>query len=451
MNRLTMVLMVLFNTLFTVMKSSATTPVGSELLGGESIHRVTLVDPLGETGFHFGVKVQFQRLEIDTTTFDLHLSMAYGILPGFDFSFYLPYMRMTKGAYSKYGTGDAVFSLKYIRTKPPLRPYNWGFQGYILMPSGYREEIYGFPAFSGESMGYGGRLLFQLDGQKVSLTANIGSSFTEKGPGFRLFYGGGVRVNLLGKLIMAAGEFTGQKPHDRGDADYFAFAGAESHLPYIGIGLKLGVESELKVNSDLRLIAGVTLTSRKTLPGVSKGILETKRYYKNIMVFDFLDEEENFVGDDVEGRFTRKLGSLDEITILEPSAKIPFEEAVKNREKALSAVEGVSADLLVFGKYHSFGYERKSDFGLPYLISYPRTEAYISADVWVIDTKSREQVFTARITGRASGFRRIAFLSSPGDNQQSFLNTVQKEKLRKAAVDDFIRNLSARFSHQLNK
>lgn len=429
--------------------SSAVEKVGSGFLGGESIHRLSLTDPLGASGFIFDAKSEFQRLVVDTSSYDLHFSLAYGIMPGLDFSFYIPYMRLTQGPYNKYGSGDALFSLKYVRTKPAANPYSWGIQGYMLIPSGLRKEVYGFPEFTRDQNGYGTRLLFQLDSRKVTLVTNLGAFYPEKGPSLEIFYGGGVRINVLGKMLQVAGEFTTNRINAEKRSETFAFGGARLNLPYLGLGAKLGVESELQTENPPRLVAGLTFTFKKTLPGVSKGILETKGYYKNIIVFDFVDKEENFTGEDMQDKIIRKLGSLNDVTIVEPSDKISWEKAVKNRTEALKQSEDSGADLLVFGHIQKFGYKRSSGLGLPYLFGFPRTTAYLTADIWVVDTKSEEQIFSERITGRASQSRGVALFPPPGDSLNDFLTVDQKETLREKAVDDFIRKLSARFSYQL--
>jgi len=413
--------------------------------GGESIHRVTLADPLGVGGMYADIRVQFGQLAVDTSTFDLRFNLSYGILPGLDFSYTMPYMRKVNGIYNKYGLGDGIFSLKYIRAGQENRIYKWGLQGTVMIPSGYGEDIAGFPAYTLDQFGYGGRYLAKIEGKNISLTGNVGAFWSEKGTVSEMLYGFGTKVRVIGRLLMLAGEVTSSQSISGRYANSYAYAGVESHLPYVGLSMSLGLEDQMKSDRPLQLVLGAAFTFRKTVPGVSKGILETKKRYQKLMVFDFIDEEQGFVGEDVEERLRRNLSSLEEVTIVKPPAE-KSEKAVENRTTALNAIPPEKADLLIFARYYDFGHKKNCGFNLPYVISLPKTQAYIVADLWVIDTHSSEQIYTGRITGSASQFRGVAFFQPNRVSDNMCLDAVQSERLRKAAIDDLIKEMSVVFS-----
>ena len=422
---------------------------GRDFRGGASIHRLSLIDPLGAGGFAWDVRAQFLQMEVDTSTFDMRFNIAYGALPGFDFALYIPYMRMTSGVDYKYGAGDAVISFKYFRSQSIRNPFKWGIQGSVLLPTGYPKSVPGMPPFSTGKYGFGGRLLLQLTGNKITLTGNSGYFLSESGSFKDMFFGFGIQVNVLKRYLMMVGEITSTQPINEGETYSYAFVGAETTLPYVGIGFKIGLESKVNQDLPLSLVIGASLTSPKTLPGVSEGIIDAKSRYKKVMVFEFLQEEEGFMGDDIEEQFCRILGSLDDVTIVNPPSFKLAEEAVSDRSSAVAIVGEEKADLLIFARYLSFGFQHDRGFSIPYLISFPKTVAEISAEMWVIDTKSQKQIFTGIISGKASKYRGTVMFPTQSALETYQLDAVQKEKIRQQALDNLVRNMAAIFSDKL--
>ena len=417
--------------------------------GGESLHRLSLVEPLGVGGVHVDMSAHFLNAEIDTSKeFDLHFNLSYGILPGFDFAYSTSYMRKINGEFNKYGLGDGIFTLKYISGGQENRVFKWGLQGSFLIPTGYSADISGFPPYTYNQYGVGGRYLAKIQGKNISLTGNIGGFWSEKGSISEMFYGFGVRMKLMGRLLMLAGEVTSIQSTSGKFADSFGYAGMESHLPYVGLVLHAGIEHQMKIDRPLRLIMGVSFTFRKTMPGVNRGILESKKRYKKVMIFDFVEKEKGFSDNNVRNQFCRNLGSLQEISLIEPEQKIA-EKVCLSRADAVAAVPNEKADLLVFAQYNDFGYERNRGFAIPYLVSFPVTRAYISADLWVIDTKTSEQIYSGRLTGRASKMRGVTFFQPSLAGNMHYLDAAVKEKIRQKAVDDLIREMSVVFSDRL--
>ena len=418
--------------------------------GGESIHRLTVIEPLGGGGFYADMRAQFLQLEVDTSSFDMRFSFAYGILPGLDFAFYMPYMRMVNGSDNKFGVGDGIITMKYVKGWPGNRIFKWGIQGSFMIPTGYNNDLIGFPPFTYQEFGYGGRWLAELRGGSMTLIGNAGGFWTEKGTVRNLFLGFGGRLNLIGRLLMVNAEITTCQGMTGGAVDSYAFTGVESHLPYIGLGMRMGFESKINEDRPLRLVMGVSLTSRKTIPGVSRGILESRKRYQKLMVFEFLDEPEGFTGDEVKDRLCRNLGSLEQISIIDPSPEMPV-EVYRDRASALAATRRDSADLLVFAQYLDHGYERNHGFVIPYFLGFHKTRAYVTADLWVIDTKSAAQIFKGRVTGRASKMRGMTLFPKSKTSENIFLPTPQTEKIRRKAVEDLVKEMSEVFSDKLKK
>ncbi len=420
--------------------------VSNGFRGGESIHRLSIAEPLGPGGFQYGVRIQFQRMEVDTTNFDLRMNIAYGLFKDLDFCFYLPYYRMTRGEFNKYGPGDAVASVRYTRRKFLAPPFTAGVQFSALIPSGFSREYLEFPSFTIDQIGFGARFMLQLNSNKVLMAANAGVFGTEKNDFVETFIGAGAKVNLLKRLLMAACEFTQTYDYDANRAQFNTFVGLESHLPYIGLGLMAGVDYDAEFEESVGLALGATITSRKILPGVSRGILETEKRYRNVMLFEFLDEKEEFTLREVKERLARNVGSLDGITVMEPPVDAAQEIAAQDREGALQAAGSSGADLLFFCRYHSARYERSRGYQIPYLIGLPRTSVEISADVWVVDTKLKRQIYSKRITAGASKLRGVTLFPTGKDEQKYYLDAFQREKLRQEAVDHFVKSLSVIFS-----
>lgn len=416
--------------------------------GGESIYRVSLLEPLGEGGFYGDMRAQFLKMEVDTTSFEMGISLAYGVLPNLDCAFHLPYIRMTNGIYNKYGLGDGMFSLKYYDQGQEPSLFRWGIEGAFMLPTGYSEDISGFPRFTLDQFGWGGRYLAGLHEKHIDLTGNIGAFWSETGTISQMFYGFGADLHLLGKLLSLQGEIASAQGINNIGNENYAYAGLHSQLPYIGLGFHAGIESLLKSDRPNRLVVGLSLTSRKTIPGVSKGILETKKRYKKLMVFDFVDEEPGFTDYDLKQRFCRKLGSLEDITIMEPADETP-QLAYRDRLSALTLTTQDSADLLIFARFQNLGYERNHGFIIPWLISLPITRAFVTADVWVVDTQTSEQIFTGKVTGRASKLRGVALFQPNRSTDNIFLTAQQSDKLRKKAVDDLLKEMGMVFSDKL--
>ena len=426
---------------------------GSDALsfrGGEAIHRLTLIEPLGAGGFNADLRAQFLQLEVDTSSFDMRFSFAYGILPGLDFGFYMPYMRMVNGTDNKFGAGDGIITMKYVRGWPQRRVFKWGFQGSFMIPSGYDNNLIGFPEFTYHEFGYGGRWLAELQGANMTLIGNIGGFWTERGTVRNLFMGLGGRLKLLGRMLMLNGEITTCQGMSTGKVESYAFTGVESQLPYIGLGLRAGLESKMKDDRPLRLVIGASLTSRKSIPGISRGILESRKRYQKLMVFEFQNESDGFTGSEVKDEFCRNLSSLDQVTILNPSPELP-EEVYRDREAALAATKKESPDLLVFAQYHEQGIERNHGFVIPYFLGFHKTRAFVSADVWVIDTKSSEQIYKGRLTGKASKLRGVTLFPASKTSENIYLPAPQTERIRRKAVDDLIKEMSVVFSDKLKK
>ncbi|MBC8205486.1 hypothetical protein ISS30_00520 [bacterium] len=421
---------------------------GFEFSGGESINRVALAETLGPGGFHFDLRSQFQRMELDTSNYFLRFNAAYGLYRNVDFYFSVPYYKMNRGGVNKSGQGDAAIGLKISCVKPWKLPVLAGFQASFLLPTGYQNHVNGFPEFSVSQIGFAPSLLLQLQSSKVELLGNIGAFTTENRDNLEILGGFAVRIRLLGRFLMASGEYFTKHEYLNESAVSTAYFGLESHFPYIGLGLRGGVENEAVTESSVKFTIGISITSRKAIPGVSKGILDSGRDYNNIMVFEFLDADDYNMDDGVRREFARKLGSLKDITILEPENGINPEEAVLNRQRALTETEDSEADLLVFGRYRSAQFERHHGWFLPGLIHAPKTVVKINADVWVIDTKRGEQIFSGNITGKASKLRGVAFFPMNSEDL-FFLESQYKEDLRRKAKDNFIENLAEAFSEKI--
>lgn len=443
---------------FSVINFMALTPVSSaqdrvvnDFRGGESIHRLSAIEPLGPGGFQYGAKVQFQRFEVDTLNFDLRMSISYGLYNNLDLTLFLPYYRMTRGNFNKYGQGDGIASFKYSKPKFIIAPLTLGIEGSLLVPTGFKREFIEFPSFTIDQIGYGSRFILQLDSRKVALLGNLGIFATERKDFIETFAGAGVKVNLLSRLLMASCEFT--RTYNRESHASFSntYVGLESHLPYIGLGLTAGADYDPRYEESVALALGATITSRKVLPGVSRGILETRKRYKKVMVFDFLNEDQDFTRGEVKERFKRTVGSLEGVTIVEPPLNIAYDIAAQDREGALQAAGAAGADLLVFCRYQSTGYERSRGIHIPYLIGFPRTAAEISVDLWVVDTKSKEQIYSKRINVRASKLRGVALFPSSRDDLDFFLDASQQETLRRKAIDRFVKNLAVVFSDKFEE
>ena len=166
------------------------------------------------------------------------------------------------------------------------------------------------------------------------------------------------------------------------------------------------------------------------------------------MVFDFLDEDDYFVDEKVTNNFARKLGSLKEIAILDPGNRIDSDIASLNRGRALEETVQTEADLLVFGRYLTIHYERNRGLYIPFLLHLPYTVARVTAEIWVIDTKTERQVYTGKISGKASKLRGVLLFPKSGKDIH-FLEPSLKEALRKKAVGKFIDNLTEVFSERI--
>ena len=206
--------------------------------------------------------------------------LTYGLSDHLHFGFGFPFISETIGSQAKAGQGDLEASLCWKSAVPGKSNMSWGARQTLLFPTGFREDLEGFSAFSNQNTRSETLLLLELDQTRFTMDGHVGFSTDDRRTNTHSVWGVGVRGRLWKEWVMLEMEL-GQEL-DLGDKlyDYQFYGGLRSNLPF-GLTFKAGAEQRLVDNLDhFGVYAGLTwhLQHRDPVTIRSRNLRESIRH-----------------------------------------------------------------------------------------------------------------------------------------------------------------------------
>ena len=112
-----------------------------------------------------------------------------------------------------------------------------------------------------------------------------------------------------------------------------------------------------------------------------------------------------------------------------------------NLDGATDLAGASGADLVITGLVLKYDLERMPSAQIPLVVGFPKTTAYVEADVRVVEPRKRAMVLSGRMSGRGERGQGIRLLPTSSDDQLTYLGAVEKEQLRDEAVQKLVTNI----------
>jgi hypothetical protein len=183
---------------------------------------------------------------VDTLRMESAALLRYGLFPRLGVQVAFPFISESRGAHVKSGQGDLLATLIY---KQPLAPWpHWqlGLAGTLAFPSGFREELTGFPPYTASRSQAETLLLLEIadsEGDRLPFWINMhgGLRTDNHRENTVLIWGASLRYDLFGRWWRIESEFDQEMRTDNKATSFQFFAGTRFALP-LGFGLRLGAE-----------------------------------------------------------------------------------------------------------------------------------------------------------------------------------------------------------------
>lgn len=260
-----------------------------------------------------GQGAQF-AVDADTMRVESTVALRYGLLPRLGVQVAFPFISEARGDFSKAGQGDLQATLAYIQ---PLAPWpNWrlGLVETVSFPSGFREELAGFPAYTtARAMSETLVTLEVSDSDEapipfwLNLEAGLRTDNHRENTVF--VWGAALRYDLFHRWVWLESEFAQEMRTDDKSTDFQFFTGGRIHLPFNFL-LRLGAEQRFFGSIDrFGLYGGLSWSWAPTLP------VEIRRRHLRPSLQRALDEKNRVPG------FTLEPGAPD---LLQEAGRLPF-------------------------------------------------------------------------------------------------------------------------------
>jgi hypothetical protein len=433
------------------------------------LYRQTLVEGQGS----------FYTQDVDTTRMEAAFSLRYGIRPNLDFSFAFPYASETQGLLSKSGQGDLVTALTLYGSFSSVEWLKWGLRETVSFPTGFREELSGFPAFTHDRAKSETLALLEIIGlnegrQSFLVDLHLGFDTDNHRQNTHLIWGIGFRKNLFKQIVFLESEFGQEMRTDNKFAEYQFFVGARTSLPF-GLGLKLGVEQHILEHKDvfgifasmywsyrpripveirsrhLRSSLQSVLDNKNKVPGFTlepgaPGVLEEEGRFPflplKIAVLPF--EESSSFGI-AEFLHDNCLNNFENDTLL---SVIPHEDITQAMEisklqpgKVLSAEDAqnlgleLNADFLVYGKIIEHNPRVREGFSLKPLFAHVHTENHLSAMTWLFQVKNAHIEYKGIIEAVASSDKQWRLIHADRGEYENLIDPLKRHQLERENVE----------------
>jgi len=421
----------------------------------EGLFRVASAEPLGKGGFSIRYLSEAYQISVakvgEGTSLTGHLGLGYGLTNSLDLSASLPVLVDIAGGLAKYGTGDITTSLKLGF---PSRFPSWHYLGFEVLathPYGYKgRQALNVRPYSRGAREISTRALLDLNRDAIGFRVNAGylASSTIRTPGLTL--GAGVEVGR-GQIFTMTAEYW-KEPNTRGGQSQRAVLGA--HMNLWRLRLEAGVEKG--ISKDLPGISGVAgLRFHRTLGGkagrrtgggvgrlpVAKDLSSAVR----VAVVNFSGFEHQKAGESVADRIKTALTRYGHLRLVDVGSGSQFLDP----DTALRMAELSEADIVITGRVLRYEMERAARPNLPLVVGFPQTQAFLEADVRVVDRRKSEEVLATHLAGSGRQNRGVRLFPTSSDSRTDYLNVIERDRVWDEAiqqmVDGLLREMSASF------
>ncbi|MBI2952629.1 hypothetical protein HYY27_11060 [bacterium] len=421
---------------------------------GVGMFRVRAAEPLSRGGMtvrylNEGYTIHVRKLG-GGGSFTGHLGVGIGLANLMDFSFSLPLLLDSAGGLLKYGSGDAVTSLKLAGPGRFPSGFYLGLETTATHPTGYK----GIRALNVRPFGAGKRdlstrLLIDIGRSPLSVHLNVGQVLSGGGRKGGMILGGGVQLGK-GQIFTVTGEYVSE-PGVAAPQTKRATLGMHFNL---GGSFRLEAALERGMSKDLPELAGmvgfrivarggeksrrIQMTQTKIpVEGLSGDLKpgETVR----VAVVNFAGLEDNGAGRKVGERLRSVLSAYTRIQIVQ----LREDPVFLDLNGALELAKASGADLVITGRVLKYDLTRTPSAQVPLIVGFPKTVAEVEADVRVVERKKGAMALSARMSGRGEQKQGIRLMPTSSDDRMTYLGAREKEQLRDQAVQQLVSDLVA--------
>jgi len=277
-----------------------------------------------------GQGAQF-AFDADTVRLESAAELRYGLLPRLGVAIAFPFISETRGDFAKAGQGDLLASLVYQQPLEAWPRWRIGLAETVSFPSGFREELAGFPAYTTRRSQSETLVNLELaesddDPQPFWLNLHGGLRTDDHRENTVLIWGAALRYDLFRRWLWLESEFDQEmRTDDKSTATQF-FIGGRGRLPF-GFGLRVGAEQRFFGDLDrFGFYAGLSWRWAPTLP------VEVRRRHLRAPLQRALDEKNRVPGFTLEPGTPELLQEAGRLAFLPLTvAVLPFEETDGHR------------------------------------------------------------------------------------------------------------------------
>ncbi|MSS72257.1 MAG: hypothetical protein EXS64_12315 [Candidatus Latescibacteria bacterium] len=421
---------------------------------GVGMFRVRAAEPLskGQVAFRYlneGYTIQVRTLG-GGGSFTGHVGFGFGLANMMDVTLSLPLLLDSAGGLMKYGSGDAVTTLKLAGPGKFPSGFYFGLEATATHPTGYKGiRALNTRPFTAGKRDLSTRLLIDINRNPVSLHLNVGQVLSGGGRKGGMILGGGIELGK-GQLFTVTGEYVSEPGMSVPQTKRMTL-GAHFNL---GGSFRLEAALERGLSKDLPELAGMVgfrIVARGGAKAKKTQMIRTKITAEDIngglkpgetirvAVVNFAGLEDNGAGRKVGERLRSVLSAYGRVQI------VPLREdpVFLDLSGALELAKATGADLVITGRVLKYDLTRTSSAQIPLVVGFPKTVAEVEADIRVVERKKGAMALSARLGGRGEQKQGIRLLPTSSDDQMTYLGAREKEQLRDQAVQQLVSDLVA--------
>ena len=436
---------------------------------GQGLDLISSAEPLGKGRFRLRAQNRSHSITIpelgNGSVYTGYYSFAYGMGSKLDVSVVLPFLMDSAGGFNKYGSGDPVIGIKFMR--PETIPSN-SYSGFLLslgLPLGYKgehslDQIGGIRKFSSEALDLGMLGMMDVHFRRVSVYLN-GGLYKPGNPDVvtQLVYGIGLetgRGSRWGSLNM---EYQAQVA--------FAQQARAANVLKFGVRIQTTRGIELELNREIGFLdhpSGSLTTFGVRTHGVFSGrrrfesrtalykpVPPPKRLYDpqqvlRIAVVDFAGFEEFQAGRRLVEKIRIALEPHDSLEVVDLTryTGIPTRGALTPRQ-SVELARKLGVDVVVTGTVAAYDVDRFAGLRVPYLFELPETEVEVGLRYRVMwfssAARTDMEAYTETVTGKGTLRKRVRLL--PADRHDITVSRTAAElaATHESALDDLTGSL----------
>lgn len=269
--------------------------------------------------------------EADTIRMESAAALRYGLLPRLGVQVVFPFISESHGDFSKAGQGDLLASLIYRHPLAPWPGWSLGLVETVSFPSGFREELAGFPSYTAARTLSETLATVEISDSDETpfpfwLSVHGGLRTDNHRENTVLIWGASLRYDLFRRWAWLESEFDQEMRTDDKSAHFQFFAGGRASLPF-GFSLRAGAEQYFFGDIDrFGFYGGLSWKWAPVVP------VEIRRRHLRPTLQRALDEKNRVPGFTLEPGTPELLEAAGRLPFLPLTvAVLPFEEADGHR------------------------------------------------------------------------------------------------------------------------